>query len=222
MVYTLADLEDDVTSYTQYDDPGFVAMIPTFIREAEERIWYFVQLPFFRRNVTGAFDAGSQYLQLPADFLAPASLAVISLNEYTYLLNKDVNYMREVYPNPTVEGLPRYYALFSADATNTTIIVAPTPDANYAAELHYFYKPASLTVAGDAGTTWLSENAYDTLLYGTLEEAANWMKRTSGVDGMASTYGERFLIGLQGLKNLGEARDRKDVYRGGEKRTAEQ
>lgn len=222
MTGTLDDLRADIQSYTQYDDPDFVAMIDTFIREAEERIWYFVQLPFFKRNVTGAFDAGNQYLQLPADFLAPASLAVISLNEYTYLLNKDVNFMREVYPSATVEGLPRYYALFSASANDTTIIVAPTPDADYAAELHYFYKPASLTAGAGSGTTWLSENAYDTLLYGTLEEAANWMKRTSGIDGMASTYGERFLIGLQGLKNLGEARDRKDVYRGGEKRTPEQ
>jgi hypothetical protein len=222
MVYTLADLEADVQSYTQYDDPGFVAMIPSFIREAEERIWYFVQLPFFRKNVTGAFTAGNKYLQLPDDFLAPASLAVIVLNEYTYLLNKDVNYMREVYPDPTVTGVPKFYALFSADADDTTIIVAPTPAQNYATELHYFYKPASLTAGASSGTTWLSENAYDTLLYGTLEEAANWMKRTSGIDGMADTYGQRFLIGLQGLKNLGEARDRKDVYRSGEKRSPEQ
>lgn len=221
MTGTLADLEADIQSYTQYDDPDFVAMIPTFIREAEERIWYFVQLPFFKRNVTGAFDGGSQYLQLPQDFLAPASLAVISLNEYTYLLNKDVNYMREVYPDPTVQGKPRYYALFTADAQSTTIIVAPTPDTNYAAELHYFYKPASLTAGASSGTTWLSENAYDALLYGTLSEAANWMKRTSGIDGMADAYDQRFLLAVQGLQNLGEARDRKDIYRGGEKKLPE-
>lgn len=219
---TLADLEADVQSYTQYDDADFVAMIPSFIREAEERIWYFVQLPFFRKNVTGSFDASSPYLKLPEDFLAPASLAITVSGEYRYLLNKDVNYIREIYPNPTFEGPPTCYALFSADADNTTIIVGPTPDQNYATELHYFYKPASLTAGAEDGTTWLSENAYDALLYGTLEEAANWMKRTSGIDGMADTYGQRFVIALQGLKNLGEARDRKDVYRGGEKRTPEQ
>lgn len=221
MVYTLADLEADVQSYTQYDDPDFVAMIPTFIQQAEERIWYFVQLPFFRKNVTGSFSAGNKYLQLPDDFLAPASLAVIVLNEYTYLLNKDVNYMREVYPDPTVTGVPRYYALFSADADDTTIIVAPTPTQSYAAELHYFYKPASLTAGAPSGTTWLSEHAYDALLYGTLSEAANWMKRTSGIDGMADAYDQRFLLAVQGLQNLGEARDRKDVYRGGEKKLPE-
>lgn len=222
MAYTLADLEADVQSYTQYDDPDFVAMIPSFIREAEERIWYFVQLPFFRKNVTGAFSAGNKYLQLPADFLAPASLAITVNNEYTYLLNKDVNYIREIYPNPATTGVPVCYALFSADADDTTIIVAPTPASAYPAELHYFYRPASLTAGAPTGTTWLSEHAYDALLYGTLAEAANWMKRTSGIDGMADTYDQRFLIALQGLKNLGEARDRKDVYRGGEKRSMEQ
>lgn len=222
MVYTLADLEADVQSYTQYDDTDFVAMIPTFIREAEERIWFFVQLPFFRKNVTGAFTAGNKYLQLPDDFLAPASLAITVNNEYQYLLNKDVNYIREIYPNPSTTGVPICYALFSADADDTTIIVAPTPASSYPAELHYFYRPASLTAGAPTGTTWLSEHAYDALLYGTLAEAANWMKRTSGIDGMADTYDQRFLIALQGLKNLGEARDRKDVYRGGEKRSPEQ
>lgn len=221
MVYTLADLTADVQSYTQYSDTDFVAMIPSFIREAEERIWYIVQLPFFRRNVTGAFASGNKYLQLPEDFLAPASLAITVDSEYRYLLNKDVNYIREIYPNPATTGVPVCYALFSASASDTTIIVAPTPSASYVAELHYFYKPASLTTQGSTGTTWLSENAYDALLYGTLEEAANWMKRTSGIDGMADTYGQRFLIAVQGLQNLGEARDRKDVYRGGEKKLPE-
>ena len=220
---TLATLTSDIESYTQYDDTDFVANIPTFIRQAEERIWYFVQLPFFRKNVTGAFSSGNKYLQLPDDFLAPASLATISptTGEYNFLLNKDVNYIREIYPNPSTTGVPICYALFSASASDTTIIVAPTPSASYGAELHYFYKPASLTAGASSGTTWLSENAYDTLLYGTLSEAANWMKRTSGIDGMADTYDQRFLLGVQGLQNLGEARDRKDVYRGGEKKLPE-
>jgi hypothetical protein len=159
---------------------------------------------------------------VPSDWLANFSLAVIDgSGNYEYLLNKDVNYIREIYPNPSTTGVPICYALFSASASDTTIIVAPTPAVSYNAELHYFYKPASLTAGASSGTTWLSENAYDTLLYGTLAEAANWMKRTSGIDGMADTYDARFLLGVQGLQNLGEARDRKDVYRGGEKKLPE-
>lgn len=225
---TLADLKADIAAYTTYDEPAFVASFNRFIQASEERIWYFVQLPNFRKNVTGAFTAGSQYLELPSDFLAPASLAVImpvgspQEGDYVYLLNKDVNYIRETFPNPNVQGVPSHYAIFDADAMNTAIIVGKTPDVDYAAELHYFYRPASLTLDdNDANTTWLSVHAYDTLLYGSLVEAANWMKRTAGIDAMGDVYEQRFLVGLQGLKNLGEARDRKDVYRSGEKRSAE-
>lgn len=220
---TLADLDADIAAYTEYDDPAFLAMRHSFIRAAEERIWYFVQLPFFRKNVTGNFTASNRYLQLPADFLAPASLAIIlSTGEYVYLLNKDVSYIREIYPNPSTTGVPVCYALFTADEDDTTIIVAPTPASGYNAELHYFYRPASVTLDDDpTNVTWLSEHAYDTLLYGSLSEAANYMKKTAGIDGMADTYEARFLVGLQGLQNLGEARDRKDTYRDGEKRRAE-
>lgn len=219
---TLADLISDVQSYTTYSEDEYVAMIPSFIREAETRVFYTVQLPNFRKNVTGNFTAANQYLELPSDFLAPASLAVIlSTGDYVYLLNKDVNFMRECFPNPTVTGVPSHYALFDADASNTAIIVGKTPDQNYATELHYFYKPASLADGGADGTTWLSVHAYDALLYGTLDESATWMKRNSGIDNMGDVYGQRFLMALQGLKNLGEARDRKDVYRSGEKRSPE-
>lgn len=219
---TLADLEAAVLSYTSNDNPDFIAEVPAFIRASEERIWYFVQLPNFRKAVLGNFTASDQYLQLPDDFLAAASLAVISASGvYSYLLNKDANWMREVYPDPAVEGVPTHYALFDADEDDTTIIVAPTPDAGYQTELNYFYRPASLTAGAPGGETWLSVHAYDTLLYGTLSEAANWMKRNGGVDNMADTYDQRFLVGLQGLKNLGESRDRKDTYRGGEKRQPE-
>lgn len=220
---TLADLDADIASYTEYDDPAFLAMRHAFIRAAEERIWYTVQLPFFRKNVAGNFTAGNRYLQLPDDFLAPASLAVILANgDYEYLLNKDVSYIRAIYPNPSTTGVPVCYALFTADEDDTTIIVAPTPLSSYDAELHYFYRPASVTLDDDpTNVTWLSEHAYDTLLYGSLSEAANYMKKTAGIDGMADTYEGRFLIGLQGLQNLGEARDRKDTYRDGERRRAE-
>lgn len=220
---TLGELKADLLSYTTYDEPDFVAHLPAFIRQAEERIWFFVQLPNFRRNVTGNFTEGTPYLQLPDDFLAAASLAVIRANgDYEYLLNKDVNYIRAVFPNPNTRGEPTHYALFDASAEDTTILVGPTPDQNYAAELHYFYKPASLTLDDDdANETWLSNNAYDTLLYGALDEASTWMKKNAGVDNMGDTYSQRFALGLQSLKNLGESRDRKDTYRGGEKRKPE-
>lgn len=220
---TLGDLKADVELYTTYDDPDFLAQIPMFAREAEERIFYFVQLPNFRKAVTGTFTISNQYLQLPSDFLAPASLTVIKANgDYVYLLNKDVNFIREAYPNPTTTGEPKYYALFDADEDDTTIIVGPTPDIAYSTELHYFYKPASITLNdNDANETWLSVNAYDALLYGTLDEAATYLKKNAGIDNMGDVYGQRFALALQGLKNLGESRDRKDTYRSGEKRKPE-
>lgn len=221
MASTLADMRADIASYTEYDDDDFLAMRDSFILASEERIFYVVQLPFFKKNVTGALTASNPYLQLPEDFLAPESLAIIVSNEYTFLLNKDVNYIREAYPNPSSTGVPRVYALFTADEDDTTIIIGPTPGSGYSCELHYYYRPASLTAAGDSGTTWLSEHAYDTLLYGALTEAANWMKRTAGIDVMGDKYEERFVAGLKGLQVLGEARDRKDTYRGGEKRRNE-
>lgn len=211
----------DIELYTTYDDPDFIAEIPRFIQAAEERVWFFVQLPFYNRSVTGNFTSGNPYLQLPDDFLAAASLAYVTpvTGEYVYLLPKDVSYIREVYPVPATTGTPTVYALFTADEDDTTIIVGPTPAANYVAALNYFYKPASLV---DQPTgTWLSINAYDTLLYGALSESANYLKKTAGIDSMGDTYEQRFLVGLQGLKNLGESRDKKDTYRNGEKRRPE-
>lgn len=215
---TYAETIADVLSYTTYgDNADFVAQVPSFILASEERIFFFVQLPLFRKGATGTFTLGNQYLEFPADFLAAASLAIIVAGEHQILLNKDVSYIRAVYPAAATLGVPTCYALFD----DSTIIVGPTPAAAYQTELDYFYKPASLTEGAAGGTTWLSTNAYNALLYGALAEAANWMKRTAGIDIMADKYDERFLIELQGLKNLGEARDRKDTYRSGEKRTAE-
>lgn len=220
---TLAELTADIELYTKYDSPDFIASIPRFIRESEERIWYFVQLPYFRRAQTGTLTAGNQYLQLPADFLAASSLALLNppAGSDAFLLNKDVEYIRQVFPSASDTGVPFCYALFDAGGTlnATTIIIGPSPDDDYSVELNYFYKPASLV--DDPDGTWLSVNAYDTLLYGALSEASNWMKRNAGIDNMADTYEQRFLIDLQGLKNLGEARDRKDTYRSGEKRKPE-
>lgn len=217
---TLAQLTADILSYTNYDEAGFVSQIPRFVQSSEERIFYFIQLPAFRRAVTGSLTLGNGYLQLPTDFLASASLAIIlSTGAYVFLLNKDVSYIREVYPNPATLGQPAAYALFTADDVDTTILIGPTPDQSYAVQLDYFYKPPSL-VDNPTGT-WLSENAYDTLLYGALSEASNYLKKTQGIDDMGTTYEQRFQIGLATLKNLGESRDRKDTYRSGEKRQPE-
>ena len=218
---TLATLTSDVTGWTTYTDPDFIAAIPTFIQNAENRVFLFVQLPWQTKVQTGNFTASNGYLQLPDDFLAPASLAVIIpvTGEYVYLLPKDASYIREVYPFPLVTGQPVVYSLFTADADDTTILVGPTPNAAYACELTYYRVPASL-VDEPAGT-WLSVHSYEVLLYGTLAEAANWLKKTAGIDSMGDTYEQRFLVGLQGLKNLGETRDKKDTYRNGEKRGRE-
>jgi hypothetical protein len=219
-VTTLATMTADIQSYTTVDSTEFVAEIPRFIQAAEERVWYFVQLPNFKRAVTGNVTSGNQYLALPTDFLASASLAIILPNgDYVYLLNKDVSWIREVYPNPSTTAQPYAYALFNADDANTNIIMGPTPDQSYSSEMNYFYKPTSLVT--DTAGTWLSQNAYDTLLYGALAESANWLKKIAGIDSMGDEYEKRFLVGLQTLKSLGEARDRKDVYRGGELRSSE-
>lgn len=217
---TLATLTADVQSYTTYDSADFVAMIPTFIQNTEEMVFYTVQAPFFRAAQVGTMTAGNPYLTLPTGFLAASSLSIETATEgWKFLLNKDVEYIREVYPDPADTGEPFVYAQFDADPSNTTIIIGPTPDDGYTTQLNYFFKPESLV---DVPTgTWLSINAYKCLLYGTLLEAANWMKRNGGVDNMADTYNQEFLIGLQGLKNLGESRDRKDTYRSGEKRKPE-
>ena len=216
---TLAQLTSDVQLYTTYDDADFVAQIPRFIQNTEEQIFYTVQAPFFRAAQTGTMTLGNPYLTLPNGFLAASSLSIETVTGWKFLLNKDVEYIREVYPDATDTGEPFCYAQFDADPDNTTIIIGPTPDAAYPAQLNYFFQPDSLV---DSPTgTWLSNNAYRVLLYGALSESSNYLKRVAGIDNMGDTYGQEFLVGLQGLKNLGESRDRKDTYRSGEKRKAE-
>jgi hypothetical protein len=220
-VTTLATLTAGVQSFTTYDSAEFVAMIPTFIRNCEEQVFFTIQAPFFRAAQTGTMTSGNPYLTLPTGFLAASSLSIVVpvTLETIFLLNKDVEYIREVFPVAATTGVPFCYAQFDADPDNTTIIIGPTPNAAYVTQLNYFFKPESLV---DVPTgTWLSVNAYKCLLYGTLVEASNWMKRNGGVDNMADTYSQEFVVGLQGLKNLGESRDRKDTYRSGEKRKPE-
>lgn len=219
---TLAQMTSDIELYTSYDEAEFVAEIPRFIKSSEERCFFFISgLPMFRKAQTGVLTSGNPYLQLPDDFLAASSVMItipVTL-ESRFLLNKDVEYIREVYPVATATGVPFCYALFDADEDDTTIIIGPTPGAAYAVQLNYFCVPTSLV--DQPSGTWLSEHAYDTLLYGALSESSNYLKKNAGVDNMGDTYEQRFLIGLQGLKNLGESRDRKDTYRSGEKRKAE-
>lgn len=216
---TLTTLYSDITSFTQYADPNFVAQFPTFTRATESRVFFFAQLPADRFADTGSMTIGNPYLQLPTGFLAASSLSIdTGLTGWKFLLNKDVEYIREVYPVSTDTGEPFCYALFDAAGT-TSIIIGPTPSASYACQLNFFAMPTSLV---DSPTgTWLSVNDYNVLLYGCLEEAGNWMKKNAGIDNMSDTYAQRFLVELQALKNLGESRDRKDTYRSGEKRRPE-
>jgi hypothetical protein len=211
MSFTYATLKSTVQDYCETSETTFVNDLPTFIKEAEERILKNVELPVFRKNVTGTATASNTYLSTPTDFLAPYSLAVSSSGSYSYLLFKHVSFIRDYTPNPTTTGLPKYYALFD----DTTFLLGPAPDSNYTFELHYKYRPASLTAGAESGTTWLSDNAPDALLYGTLTEAATFLKAPEEI----GNYQQRFDMALAALKKLGEgygARDelRYDIARG--------
>ena len=185
--------------------------INNFIRQAEQRIYNTVQLPALRRNVTGTLSIGNKYLAMPTDWLSTFSLAVINTaNEYSYLLNKDVNFIRQSFPDTDTDfyGEPQYYAVFD----NATFIVGPTPDANYSAELHYFYYPESIVTAG---TSWVGTNFSSALLYGSLLEAYTYMKGEKDVlDNYRARYDEAMLL----LKQLGDGKNRQDAYRSGQVR----
>jgi len=189
--------------------------INTFITQAEQRIYNTVLFPALRRNVTGSTSANNKYLNCPNDFLAVYSMAVVNgTGAYSYLLNKDVSYIREAYPTPTDTGLPAYYALFgpvSTDETELTFILGPTPDNLYTIELHYFYYPESITVAG-SGYTWLSENFDPVLLYGSLVEAYTFMK---GEPDMIANYEKKYQESLMLAKRLGDGMEKQDQYRSG-------
>jgi hypothetical protein len=185
--------------------------INNFIQQAEQRIYNTVQLPALRKNVTGTLSIGNKYLAMPTDWLSTFSLAVInSANEYSYLLNKDVNFIRQSFPDTDTDfyGEPQYYAVFD----NATFIVGPTPDANYSAELHYFYYPESIVTAG---TSWVGTNFSSALLYGSLLEAYTYMKGEKDVlDNYRNRYDEAMLL----LKQLGDGKNRQDAYRSGQVR----
>lgn len=206
---TYAELKSLIQNYLQNTETSFTTYLPDMIKQAEDRILENVQLPVFRKNQSGAVTSGNQYLGIPTDFLAPYSLSYTSSSNQTFLINKDVNWIREVYPNASTEGEPEYYAIFS----NDYFIVAPTPDSGYTVELHYFYRPASITAGEDSESTWLSTNAPAALLYACLIEGYVYMK---GEQDMMSVYNARYESALGRLKVMGDARDRKDAYRSGQ------
>jgi len=194
-----------------------------FIRQAEQRIYNTVQFPSLRKNVTGTLSATVKYLSCPSDFLAVYSLAVIDGDgAYEFLLNKDVNFIRQAYPVPTDTGLPKYYALFGPTVSGTTItdelsfILGPTPDAGYSVELHYYYYPESIVDAED-GRTWLGDNFDSVLLYGCLVEAYTFMK---GESDMVQLYEAKYKEALDKAKRLGDGMERQDAYRSGQYRQA--
>jgi hypothetical protein len=203
---TYAELKSLVQNYLQNTETTFVSDLPKLIEQAEERILKTVNLPVFRKNVSGTLSTGNQYLSTPSDFLDNFSLSFTSSSEQTFLMYKDVNFIREAYPNASTTGLPKHYALFD----DTTFIVGPTPNDNFVVELHYFYRPASITAGEDSGTTWLSTNAMGALLYGTLLESYVYMK---GEQDLMAQYERRFLESLARLKNLGEGDNTVDTYR---------
>ena len=225
-----AALSAAIQDYTQNYETEFVANIPVFIKQAEQRIYNSVQFPSLRKNVTGSVSASNKYLSCPNDFLSVYSLAVITgvtggnLNtgSYEYLLNKDVNFIRQAYPSPNDTGTPKYYALFgptvsgSAISDELSFILGPTPDAAYDVELHYYYYPESITVAAD-GQTWLGDNFDTVLLYGSLVEAYTFMK---GENDMMALYDTKYKEALALAKRLGDGLERSDAYRSGQYRAA--
>ena len=231
------ELFNDIQSYTENNFPAFtladgttqtpVEQINRFIQQAEQRIYNTVQFPSIRKNMTGNIQSGNKYLKAPDDFLSVYSMAVITnrgtaTETYEFLLNKDVNFIREAYPNSTTLGTPKYYALFgpaivSNEITNElTFILGPTPSANLTIELHFYYYPESIVTAG---SSWLGDNFDTVLLYGALVEAYTYMK---GEADLLQLYVAKYTEAMQQAKRLGDGLERQDAYRSGQARVAVQ
>jgi hypothetical protein len=212
MNYT--QLSSAIQAYTENTEDNFVAEIPVFVQQAEQRIYNNVQFPSLRKNMTGTVSSTTPYLSAPNDYLATYSLAVIDADgNYEYLLNKDVNFIRQAYPSASDTGLPRYYALFGAQTNapnELSFILGPKPDANYTVELHFYYYPESIVTAS---TTWLGDNFDSVLLYGSLVEAYTYMK---GEADMMALYNQKFMEALALAKRLGDGMERQDAYRSGQ------
>ena len=205
-----AQLSQLIQDYCESTEQSFVSNIPTFVQAAEERIYNSVQIPAIRKNSTATMTIGNKYMSLPSDWLSTFSLAVFnpSNNEYTYLLNKDVNYIRQAYPDADDLGRPEYYAIWD----DSTMILGPAPDIAYTAELHYYYYPVSIV---NYGTSWLGDNFETVLLYGSLREAYTYLK---GEQDMMNYYEQKYQESLGLLKRLGDGLDRQDAYRSGQVR----
>ena len=211
MSWTFTTLKTAIQDYTQNTESTFVTNLPTVIKQAEDRIVKSVELPNFRKNVTGTFTNGNQYLATPSDYLYPFSLAVLDgSNNYSYLISADVSFIREAYPSASSTGTPKHYAQFD----DTTFIVGPSPSSSLNVELHYYYIPQSITASSD-GTSWLGTNAPELLLYASLIEAYTFMK---GEPDIMANYEKRFQEALQKLTLLSDGYNRKDAYRDGQRK----
>jgi hypothetical protein len=217
MNYT--QLYDAIQNYTENAETTFLANIPTFVKQAEQRIYNIVQFPSLRKSSTGVTTTSNRYLSCPGDFLSAYSLAVIDgSGAYSFLLNKDVDYIRQAYPSPTSTGIPKHYALFGPTVTGAIIsnelsfILGPTPNAAYSVELHYYYYPESIVTTN---TTWLGDNFDSVLLYGSLVEAYTYMK---GETDLLALYDRKFKEALALAKRLGDGLERQDAYRSGQYR----
>jgi hypothetical protein len=207
---TYAELVAAIKDYANNTETAFVAAIPTFVKQAEQRIYRSVNLPVNRKNQAGNMTDGNAYLTMPTDFLFPMSLSITSSSNQIFLLNKDANFIRSTYPNASTKGTPKYYGTFASD----TFIIGPTPDASYVTELHYYYQPASIV---DTSPSWLGTNADTVLLYGSLVEAYTYMK---GDADMMQLYQQRYQEALDLLKMQAEGRMTGDEYRDGMIRVA--
>jgi len=212
----LAELTQAIEDYSENTESLFVQNIPVFLKQAEDRIYNSVHIPVLRKNVTGNLTATNPYLSCPNDFLSVYSLAVIDgTGTYSYMIDKDVSFMREAYPSATVTGIPKYYALFGPQYSNLleiSLLTAPTPDADYSVELHYFYYPISITdtVNNPSGTTWLGDNFDPVLFYGAMREAMIFMKQEQD---MVSYYEQKYQEAILQLTRLVNGLERGDSYR---------
>jgi hypothetical protein len=205
MAFTFTTLKTAIQEYTDNTETTFVSQLSRFIINAEERILKECQLDDFRKNVTGSATQSNKFLTKPTDFLAPFSLSIVNSSANEFLEYKHVTFLQDYTPNPATTGTPKYYGDWDED----TFLLAPTPDASFTAELHYFYRPQSIT-ASDDGTSWLGTNAELALLYGALVEAYTFMK---GEQDLLTLYNGRFQESIQWLKNLGEGKQTRDEYR---------
>ena len=209
MSFTFDQLKTAIQDYAENDETSFVTNLPVFIRQAEERILKNVQLSLFKKNVSGNMTQSNQFLACPSDFLSPFSLSFTDASSNKVFLDfKDADFVQSFNPNSATTGNPRFYAVFDVD----NFIIGPTPDAARAVELHYFYRPTSLTAGSGSGTTWLSENAQMAMLYGSLIEAYIYMKGEADV---MANYEKRFTEAMTGMKMLGENKEVTDDYRTG-------